>query len=157
MLLADVLYGGGGDDVLYGDINTQGGQKYGYRSSYASDGADTLYGEAGNDVLVGSGGADTLDGGADSDTLTGGDGVDTFVIRANDGGSSEASADVITDFQDGTDTIGLADGLSFGALTVVQGEGDYINDVIVKRGAEFLLVIQNQQLADITDLDFQDI
>ena len=64
---------------------------------------------------------------------------------------------MITDFQDGTDTIGLAGGLSFGALTVVQGEGDYINDVIVKRGAEFLLVIQNQQLADITDLDFQDI
>ena len=154
---ADVLYGGGGDDVLYGDINTQGGQKYGYRSYNASDGVDTLYGEAGNDVLVGSGGADTLDGGADSDTLTGGDGVDTFVLRAGDGGSTEATADVITDFQDSTDTIGLAGGLSFGALTVVQGEGDYRNDVIVKRGAEFLLVIQNQQLADITDLDFQDI
>jgi len=29
--------------------------------------------------------------------------------------------------------------------------------VIVKRGSEVLLVIQNQQLVNITDLDFQDV
>jgi len=69
----------------------------------------------------------------------------------------EATADVITDFQVGIDTIGLASGLSFGDLTIGQGEGDYVNDVIVKRGTEYLLEIQNQQVADITDLDFQDV
>ena len=158
---SDTLYGNAGNDSLYGDYapSDGGGFIYGLRSYDvgSNQGNDLLYGGAGDDVLVGNDGNDTLDGGVGSDTLTGGDGVDTFVIRANDGGLSEATADVITDFQNGTDTIGLTDGLSFGALTVVQGEGDYVNDVIVKRGTEFLLVIQNQQLADITDLDFQDI
>ena len=150
---ADTLYGGGGDDVLYGDVNTQGGEKYGYRSYGSSDGADTLYGEAGNDVLVGSGGADTLDGGEDSDTLTGGDGVDTFVIRAGDGGLTEATADVITDFQDGTDTIGLS-GLSFGQLDIAQGTGDYAMDVVVKNGNEFLIIIKNQSAENVGVIDF---
>ena len=156
---ADTLAGGAGNDSLYGDYHTgdSGGTRYGFRQYGSSEGSDILYGQEGDDVLVGTNGDDTLDGGAGRDTLTGGNGRDTFVIRADDGGDSEATADVITDFQNGTDKLGLADGLSFGALTVAQGEGDYANDVIVKRGVEVLLVIQNQQLADITDLDFQDI
>ena len=45
-------------------------------------------------------------------------------------------------------------GLSYGELTIEQGEGDHANDVIVKRGAEFLLVIQNQQVANVNYFDF---
>lgn len=72
----DVIYGGGGNDIIYG---------------YAGD--DTLYGEDGNDWLFGGKGKDTLNGGAgndwlftgdlrdhEGDILTGGSGADTFVI-----------------------------------------------------------------------------
>jgi Ca2+-binding RTX toxin-like protein len=156
---ADTLSGGAGNDSLYGDYHTgdTGGARYGFRQYGSSEGADVLYGQEGDDVLVGTNGDDILDGGVGQDTLTGGNGSDTFVIRANEGSTSEATADVIKDFQNDVDTVGLADGLSFGALTVVQGEGAYVNDVLVKRGNEFLLVIKNQLVADITDTDFQGI
>ena len=103
-----------------------------------TDGIDKLYGGAGEDILKGGAGDDLLDGGVGRDILSGegGDddfngasynnggtnGSDTFVTRAGDGGSSEATADVITDFEDGTDLIGL-DGLTFGNLTIIQGSG----------------------------------
>jgi Ca2+-binding RTX toxin-like protein len=88
-------------------------------------GDDLLDGGAGRDVLSGEGEAVTT---ADASYDNGGvDGSDTFVTRAGDGGSSEATADVITDFTDGSDLIGL-DGLTFGQLTIMQGTGDYASD-----------------------------
>ena len=157
---ADTLTGGSGNDELYGYVkqNPQG----------VTDGIDKLYGGAGDDILKGGADDDLLDGGAGRDILSGegGDngfegasysngginGSDTFVTRAGDGGSSEATADVITDFEDGTDLIGL-DGLTFGDLTILQGSGDYANDTIVKYGTEFLFVIQNIAASNMTYLD----
>jgi Ca2+-binding RTX toxin-like protein len=157
---ADTLTGGDGDDELYGYVkqNPQG----------VTDGVDKLYGGAGDDILKGGAGDDLLDGGAGRDVLSGEgeavttadasydnggvDGSDTFVTRAGDGGSSEATADVITDFTDGSDLIGL-DGLTFGQLTIMQGTGDYASDTIVKYGTEFLFVIQNVNASSVTDLD----
>lgn len=55
----DVLYGGGGDDLLLGE-----------------EGNDTLYGFAGDDRLEGGDGRDFLFGGLGDDHLLGGDGVD---------------------------------------------------------------------------------
>ncbi len=87
----DRLYGGSGADTLDGD-----------------DGADRLEGGEGNDILsggrhddrlIGDGGNDRLEGGKDADYLTGGEGADEFLFRKGDG------VDVITDFEDGTDTI----------------------------------------------------
>ncbi|MDA9905543.1 hypothetical protein N9D75_01525 [Pseudomonadales bacterium] len=160
---ADTLTGGDGDDELYGYVKR--------RPQGVSDGVDKLYGGAGADILKGGAGDDLLDGGTGRDVLSGeggsddisgiedtsygnggADGSDTFVTRAGDGGSSEATADVITDFDDGSDLIGL-DGLTFGDLTIVQGTGDYANDTIVKYGTEFLFVIQNVNASAITDLD----
>ena len=140
---SDTLTGDAGDNVINGDSS----------DNYGNAG-DVLYGLAGNDTLLGGVGNDTLDGGLGRDTITTGPDTDTIVTRAGDGGSSEAEADVITDFTDGTDIIGLAGGLSYGELTIEQGEGDHANDVIVKRGAEFLLVIQNQQVANVNYFDF---
>lgn len=97
-----------------------------------NDTTNTLYGGAGIDVLVGDGGEDTLDGGTESDILFGGNGVDTFIIRAGDGGSSLADADLIYDFTDDTDTFGLAD-INFGDLTIAQGSGSYSNHVIISK------------------------
>jgi len=180
----DVLYGGDGNDVLYGGITAyqattgsnsgwsdegaysaypgySGGQGGGLSKSiwYAhrgDGGADKLFGGVGSDTLYGASGDDTLDGGEGQDNLAGGSGSDTFVTRSGDGGASEALADLIYDFEDGSDIIGL-DGLNYSELSIDQGAGSYLNDVIVKRGSEVLLVIQNQQLVNITDLDFQDV
>jgi len=171
----DVLYGGDGNDVLYGGITAyqattgsnsgwsdegaysaypgySGGQGGGLSKSiwYAhrgDGGADKLFGGVGSDTLYGASGDDTLDGGEGQDNLAGGSGSDTFVTRSGDGGASD---------EDGSDIIGL-DGLNYSELSIDQGAGSYLNDVIVKRGSEVLLVIQNQQLVNITDLDFQDV
>lgn len=64
-------------------------------------GDDTLRGRLGADELSGGTGADLLHGGRDADVLTGGAGADLFVFGAT------AGADVITDFELGTDVIRL--------------------------------------------------
>jgi VCBS repeat-containing protein len=156
---ADTLYGGDGDDQLYG-----------YRDEYANgstDGNDNLYGGAGSDLLVGGAGDDFLDGGSGSDTLTGdggssdyaqggSSGTDTFVLRSGDGGDSISSADIITDFTDGTDAFGLADGLSFASLSITQGDGVALSasHSVIKNGDEFLAVVQNTDYTNITAVDF---
>ena len=62
--------------------------------------------------------------------MVGGGGVDTFVIRAGDGSATLENADIVYDFVDGTDVIGL-DGLTFNDLTISQGTGDYEKDTVV--------------------------
>ena len=153
----DILYGYGGDDTLYGN-----GKRH--SSDYGSDdqnvtGNNTLYGGAGNDTLVGGYHDDILDGGTGTDTLTGGNGVDTFVIRTGDGSTTLANTDVITDFQDGTDLIGLDNNLAFSQLTIEQGTGSYASHTLVKVTAtgEYLLIIQNTTASNITDLDFSEV
>jgi Ca2+-binding RTX toxin-like protein len=165
---ADTLTGGAGDDELYGHFPAVGSPML-YEGGV--DGDDTLYGGEGDDSLYGGAGDDILDGGVGRDVLTGEGpatsdgstgqallggpaGSDTFVTRAGDGSTVLAQADVITDFQDGTDQIGL-DGISFNELTIEQGSGDYVNDTLVSitTSAEYLLVIQNTTASDITYLD----
>ncbi|WP_374037122.1 DUF4214 domain-containing protein [Brevundimonas staleyi] len=65
---ADTVRGGGGDDVIYGDLAAGG-----------AGGDDILYGDAGRDVLYGGAGSDRLDGGDGDDFLYGGAGDDTLV------------------------------------------------------------------------------
>ena len=155
----DTINGGDGNDTLWGDCTTSACQTLisQNNSSYSlsTGGNDTLNGGAGNDTLYGEDGDDTIDGGAGADTLTGGAGIDTFVIRAGDGGSNISDADVITDFQDGTDLIGMS-GLNFSDLTIEQGSGDYASHVVVKKtdSGEFLLIIQSQNISNINDSDF---
>jgi len=145
---SDTLTGDAGDNVIRGDSP---------EGQYGNTG-DVLYGLAGDDTLIGGVGNDTLDGGVGRDTITTGSDTDTIITRAGDGGATVDDADVITDFTDGTDIIGLADGLSYGDLTIAQGTGSYASDVIVSRGtSEYLLVIRGQQVANITDVDFSQI
>lgn len=63
---------------------------------------DILSGEAGNDTLAGGGGHDILLDGPGTDVMTGGPGADIFVLAA------DGQADVITDFQPGTDRLDLS-------------------------------------------------
>lgn len=82
---------------------------------FGLNGKDTLSGGAGEDFLFGNIDDDVLDGGADDDSLFGGRDADQFVLREGDG------RDTIFDYQDGTDSFLLADGLTFEDLTITQG------------------------------------
>ena len=168
---SDILTGGAGNDELYGHFPGVGNPP---RYENVVDSNDTLYGGAGDDALYGGAGDDILDGGTGRDVLSGegsasGDGStysdepqelwggpagsDTFVTRAGDGSTDLAQADVITDFGDGSDQIGL-DGINYNELTIAQGTGDNANDTIVSYGAEYLFIIKNVSVSNITDLDF---
>lgn len=80
---ADKLTGGFGNDRLDGGVS-----------------ADTLSGQGGNDLLFGGGGADTMNGGGGSDVFD--------YTRLNDTGSTIGTADTITGFGSGADTIDLS-------------------------------------------------
>ena len=161
---ANIILGGRGSDVIRGmdgKVYDNGNNNY-YSSNtlnlsntlYNGSGAqagevEQLFGGAGagagagdDDVLYGSVGDDTLDGGTGSDRLWGGPGFDTIILRSEDGAATVETADVLLDFQDGSDELAL-DGLSFSNRTIEQGRGDYADSVLVRNGTEFLLVIQN--------------
>lgn len=80
-------------------------------------GRDTLLGNAGNDSLDGGSGNDNLTGGAGLDVLTGGSGADRFIFTKLDD-SRTGSADRITDFLHGTDSVDLK------GIDAVSGGGD---------------------------------
>jgi Ca2+-binding RTX toxin-like protein len=144
---ADNLYGMEGDDILYGytsDIDTNNEK-------------DNLYGGSGDDQLYGTAGENILDGGTGKDTLTGGDAIDTFVIRIGDGSTTLVDADVITDFEDGIDVIGLDDGLSFDDLIIAQGEDSNVSHTIIRHesSGEYLAIVEGINVTELTEfLDF---
>jgi len=79
---------------------------------YGKDGNDTLLGGSGNDYVKAGSGDDLINGGIGSDRLYGGSGKDTFVL------SSVTGKDTIYDFEDGVDSLGLSDGLTFSDLNI---------------------------------------
>lgn len=131
----DLISGGDGDDILFG--NTGNDTLIGGR------GSNTLFGGQGDDVLQGGEGDDILSGDLGNDTLTGGGGSNRFDFRPGDGNN------VITDFEDGMDRIGLSEGLTFEQLNIMADEGD------VMIGAEGLSVrLLNVDMAMIDANDF---
>ncbi|MEG3960278.1 calcium-binding protein, partial [Microcoleus sp. herbarium2] len=97
----DLLLGGDGNDVLFGDADN-----------------DKLDGGNGNDILNGGAGDDFLNGGAGDDTLIGGLGNDVFVLNPSLG------SDIITDFLQGEDLIGLISSLSFDKLSISSSNNE---------------------------------
>ena len=87
--------------------------------------------------------------------MIGGSGIDTFVIRAGDGSTTLANADVITDFEDG-DLIGHVIGLAFADLRVAQGTGNYSNDALVSitSTGEYLAIVEGINATALTEVDF---
>ena len=73
---------------------------------WGMDGNDTITGLAGNDYIGGGDGDDIIDGGLGADEISTGNGNDTVVIRQGDG-DTIVEADMISDFTDGSDLIGL--------------------------------------------------
>ena len=97
-----------------------------------------------------------MDGGTGQDNMTGGNGNDTFIIRSGDGGSALTDADIIMDFQDGTDVIGLSGGLNFDDLTIAQGSGSNSSHTIIRitSSGEYLAILQNVSVSNISVGDF---
>jgi len=44
--------------------------------------------------------------------------------------------------------------LSFGDLTRSQGTDDYANDSIISHGSEYLAILRNIDVSDLTEADF---
>ena len=75
-------------------------------------------------------------------------------MRAGDGGDALSDADIITDFTDGSDVLGLDNGLLFTELTIAQGTSDYSNDTIISKGSEYLAIVKGINASSVNYLDF---
>ncbi|MEO0986925.1 MAG: M14 family zinc carboxypeptidase, partial [Cyanobacteria bacterium J06639_14] len=158
--LNDLIFGGDGDDVLRGDSNKRnpgrpnGGDDIIYGGAGndrigGKGGDDTLYGDEGDDSIWGDDGDDLLWGGAGDDILTGddgsgGSGSDTFVL------SYEAGTDTITDFEVGTDFIGLFGNISFNQLTI----GQAAEDTLIEFNRQTLATLSGVNAATLTESSF---
>ena len=139
---SDNLAGSDGDDA----IESAAGEDFieaglGGDTVSGGDSRDILYGEAGDDLLIGGLGSDFLVGGDGNDTLSGGtynptDNTITVVDGAQDslsgaGGndvfalSSDSANDLIYDFEDGSDTIGLVS-LGAGDITITPNSDNTV-------------------------------
>ncbi|MDO6590960.1 calcium-binding protein, partial [Yoonia sp. 1_MG-2023] len=95
-------------------------------------------GSDGNDIVFGADGDDVIAGGGGVDRLLGGEGSDTFVFAQG------TELDIVYDFADGVDQIGLQD-IAFDDLTI----SDYRNgDTLIQMGDDRLIL---------RDVDFQEI
>ncbi|MEL7039259.1 MAG: glycerophosphodiester phosphodiesterase family protein [Cyanobacteria bacterium J06592_8] len=152
----DEIVGLDGDDILRGDANSRspGGSSGGNDTINGGAGDDQIGGKAGDDELLGGigndsiwgdDGDDLLRGGSGDDVLTGddfsgGEGVDTFILAMGEG------TDTITDFEIGVDLIGLAEGLTFDALSFT-GSSILLNE-------ETLAVLNGIDTTTLTEDDF---
>ena len=171
----DVIYGLGGNDFLLANNSTDGGSdrgwlvtpnvgsdlsgKLNFLTKFDATGNVRLYGGTGDDVLIGAKGDDALDGGQGRDHMAGGAGSDTFVLRAGDGNLDISLADIIYDFIDGTDTLGLSGSLTYNNLIITQGNGTDTStaNTVVKTSTEFLAILLHTEYTTITFLDFQQV
>ena len=150
----DGIDGGDGDDVLLGELGND--CLHGFSGNdllFGNAGEDVLLGSLGSDLLHGGRGNDSLDGGFQSDvlrgdlgddTLSGGEGGDRFDFRLGDG------SDIITDFEDGVDIIGLRGGLTFAQLTISQVG----SNTQISVGDEVLVSLSNVNVGTIDTEDF---
>ena len=159
---ADALNGAGGNDFLLPGNNSHGGSDRSWLVTPSSGAtltaslnfitkfytgsseAEKLNGGSGDDILIGATGEDVLDGGTGRDHMAGGAGIDVFVIRAGDGSTNIDEADIVYDFTNGSDLIGMS-GLNYSQLTVSEGTGSYVGYTVIKKTdtGEYLLLISN--------------
>jgi VCBS repeat-containing protein len=126
-------------------------------------GNNALSGLGGEDVLVGGDGADRLAGGSGWDLLTGGLGADRFVFSGANFRTPEFvfRADIITDFEDGTDLIEIA-GYgprldSFADLSdgnIRQAGSNVVIDLGRDVSGAGVIVIENGRISQIDASDF---
>ena len=103
----DTVTGVGGTDRIFGDSND-----------------DVLHGKGGGDTLHGGSGDDRLFGDAGADHLYGGGGDDIFVFATGDVNANGKQTDVVHDFVDGEDKLGIG-GLAWDGR---RGQTDPLDD-----------------------------
>ncbi|MFB2836463.1 hypothetical protein [Floridanema evergladense] len=155
---SDVLLGGAGNDFFRpgkaNNVNGNEGNDFinGSNSSTGStlrggQGSDTIIGGVG-DVIFGDKGKDVLYIGDGGVTLTGGADADQFWIANN---SVPSRSSRITDFQAGTDVIGVAGiGAAFSSISITQKGSDA---AIAFLGTE-LAIVANVQTSALTSASF---
>jgi Ca2+-binding RTX toxin-like protein len=115
--------------------------------SGGEDEQDTLTGSTPKDQLSGAAADDILlRGGIGNDQLSSSAGIDTFVLAPGEG------TDTITDFMVDQDQIGLAEGLSFGQLTITQDGRDTL--IKLTSDNEILAILSGVQSNTLTAADF---
>jgi Ca2+-binding RTX toxin-like protein len=110
---------------------------------HSAGGNDIVLCGAGNDRANGGTGDDLIEGGIGTNQLKGAQGADTFVLNRN-------GTQIIQDFQDGIDRIGLSQGLVAEVLTFTQRG----SDTVIQSGRNSLAVLKNVQASAITGDDF---
>ena len=141
----DNIFGLEGNDILDGnDGNDFANGNQGEDTVDGGAGNDILRGGADNDLLIGAAGNDVLWGDLGNDTLVGQGDSDTFVLRPGDG------SDVILDFTDGSDFIGLSLGLTFAQLSLANGS----NGATISLGSEVLATLSGVDVSVLTEADF---
>ena len=132
------LIGSQHNDVLVGDWDNN--------IISGGDGHDIIYSYGGVNFLSGGDGNDTLYGGEGADTLYGGNGSDIFVL------SYDYIADIVKDFEDGVDIIGLDDSITFESLVISNTDGH--TSIADKYDGTIYMVLENITASDITADDF---
>ncbi len=159
----DILHGGKGDDTVMGENGTDillgdlgndiicvgSGNDFvsgnqGDDTLEGGDGDDVLWGGKDNDILIGDNGEDWLFGDLGYDVVMGGAGGDRFVLRDN------AETDLILDFTNGEDLIGLAQGLTFNDLTLTQQN----HSAWIYAGNELLAILNGVNASTLNQQDF---
>lgn len=146
--LANRIFGYGGNDTLIGQKGNDflyGGK--GNDTLNGGDGHDDLYGNEGDDTLLGANGDDNLYGNRGNDTMTGNDGADIFVLGTCDG------SDIVTDFIDGQDKIGLLGDLTFKRLKLTQ-KGNDVEIRTSQKKSGVLAILKGVSVSNITENDF---
>jgi serralysin len=134
----DTIIGNGGNDTLRGNRGND---------SISGDGGDDfLYGGRNDDYLNGGDGDDVIGGEFGNDVLIGGSGRDRFVLESGGG------ADVILDFADSQDLIGLSRGLTFALIRITQGSDGALISIPVT--GEILATLSGVSASQISRADF---
>ncbi len=137
----DQINGGNGNDSLSGGNGSD--------TLNGGNGNDILLGQVSNDSLSGGNGDDILYAGFGNDTLLGGSGSDRFMLIAGDG------TDTISDFTNDQDLIQLFPGLTFGDLSITQGNGiNAANTLLGVGSGEIIAILTGVQSSTITSADF---
>ncbi|MEB3827610.1 Calx-beta domain-containing protein [Phormidium sp. CCY1219] len=142
---ADLVRGDNGDDNIFGEQGNDflnGNQ--GNDTLNGGEGDDVIRGGKDDDFLFGTAGEDWLFGDFGADILSGGADRDRFVLQADMG------TDVITDFADGVDLIGLGEGMTFDQLAIAQSD----NATVLSMGDKVLAALNGVDATLITQDDF---
>ena len=105
-----------------------------------------IVGYGGDDILSGESGRDRLFGGKGSDTLKSGADPDIFALETG------AGRDLIQDFRDRQDKLGLTSGMKFKQLSITQQGQDTL--ISISRRGDQLALLTNVRANFITKADF---